>query len=62
MKIEQNEYGTWDVIDGAGNVLATLASNEDAWRWLDRQNNDHWSPVACRHDWGFWKSAESQKR
>ena len=49
---EQNESGTWDVKDGTGNVLATLASNEAAWRWLDKQDNDHWSPAARRHDWG----------
>jgi hypothetical protein len=50
MRIEQNESGTWDVKDGTGNVLATLASNEAAWRWLDKQDNDHWSPAARRHD------------
>jgi hypothetical protein len=36
MTVKQNAAGAWDVIDNNGEVVATLATNADAWRWLDR--------------------------
>ena len=36
MKVERNESGEWNVRDNAGTVVATLATNDEAWRWIDR--------------------------
>ena len=36
MTVKQSAAGTWEVIDNAGKVVATLTTNAEAWRWLDR--------------------------
>lgn len=36
MKIQQNAAGTWDVMREDGSVAATVPTNADAWRWIDR--------------------------
>lgn len=54
--VKQTENG-WAVVAG-DEVLVDGLSNADAWRWLEREQNEHWSPVACRHDWSFGQWAK----
>lgn len=40
MKIEQQDDGGWAVINSAGELVHVARSNDDAWRWVDR-NETH---------------------
>lgn len=46
MEVEQRPDGKWEVRE-AGEVLVVCASNEDAWRWIDRHRPDGFDD---RHD------------
>jgi hypothetical protein len=50
MTVRQGKSGAWEVINKAGTILATLPTNEDAWRWIDRQSREY--------DWSFMNKSE----
>jgi len=45
--------GRWLVIGSDGSDLSNHATNEDAWRWIERQSGDDGSPAAHRQHWSF---------
>lgn len=58
MRVEQSDDGSWQVVDAAGQVVATGMSNAGAWRWLDRHSCEPVSPNEHRHDYVWTRLKE----
>ena len=51
-KIDDQEVGPWAVVDDDGKLLAWgFATHREAWRWIDKANNEPTGRKEAAHDW-----------
>lgn len=60
MKPIQDPDGSWRVEDATGTVRASGLTNAEAWRFIDRAQNDPINRSEAAHDWSFRQMANKQ--
>jgi hypothetical protein len=59
MTIDQAPDGKWQALDSDGNVLAVFQTNAEAWRYVDRANDE---PLNRQeHLWDFLSGCRPEK-